>query len=95
MKGKVTVLLAALASGVSVAVVPVPAAASAAIPYLWRNCTHVHAKYPHGVGRVGAHDGTSGVPVTTFNRSTRLYNVAMRYNKRLDADRDGIACEKR
>jgi hypothetical protein len=35
------------------------------------------------------------VPVTTFRRSTRLYNIAMHYNKGLDGDKDGIACEKR
>jgi Excalibur calcium-binding domain len=32
--------------------------------------------------------------VTNFKRSTRLYSLAMRYNKRLDRDKDGIACEK-
>jgi hypothetical protein len=38
-------------------------------------------------------------PVTTFKRSTRLYNIAMSYNSQrgynLDRDHDGIACEKR
>jgi hypothetical protein len=77
-----------------------PAANSeAAIPYLWQNCTHVHTKYRHGVGKVGAHDRTTGTPVATFYRSTRLYNIAMSYNSQrgynLDRDRDGIACEKR
>jgi hypothetical protein len=71
----------------------------AAIPYLWQNCTHVHTKYRHGVGKVGAHDRTSGTPVTTFYSSTRLYNIAMSYNRErgynLDRDHDGIACEKR
>jgi hypothetical protein len=37
----------------------------------------------------------SGSPVTTFYRSTRVYSIAMHYNKDLDRDRDGIACEKR
>jgi hypothetical protein len=72
---------------------------AAAIPYLWQNCTHVHTKYRHGVGKVGAHDRTTGTPVTTFYRSTRLYNSAMSYNSargyNLDRDHDGIACEKR
>jgi hypothetical protein len=62
---------------------------------LWTNCTAVHARYPHGVGRAGAHDHTrSGRnPVTNFYRSTRLYNTAMRANRDLDRDGDGIACE--
>jgi hypothetical protein len=64
---------------------------------LWNNCTTVHTRYPHGVGRLNARDHTrNGTPgVTTFKRSTRLYNTAMRYNSDLDRDRDGVACEKR
>jgi Excalibur calcium-binding domain len=62
---------------------------------LWQNCTHVHAKYRHGVGRANAHDHTTGTPVTNFYRNTRLYKAAISYNSRLDADKDGIACEKR
>jgi Excalibur calcium-binding domain len=88
------VLVAAIVMGVASA----PAGTSA-IPYLWQNCTHVHTKYRHGVGKVGAHDRTTGTPVTTFYRSTRLYNIAMSYNGQrgynLDRDKDGIACEKR
>jgi hypothetical protein len=42
-------------------------------------------------GRVGARDKTSGTPVTT---STLLYRTAMRYNRGLDRDKDGTACEK-
>jgi Excalibur calcium-binding domain len=41
----------------------------------------------------------STAPVTTFTRSTRLYNIAMSYNSErgynLDRDHDGVACEKR
>jgi hypothetical protein len=62
---------------------------------LWQNCKRVRAKYRHGVGKLHAHDRTSGVPVTNFRRSIRLYNIAMRGNRGLDRDRDGIACEKR
>jgi hypothetical protein len=97
--------IAAAATAIGIAAVGLgagqaPAAnGEAAIPYLWQNCTHVHTKYRHGVGKVGAHDRTSGTPVTTFYRSTRLYNIAMSYNSargyNLDRDHDGIACEKR
>jgi excalibur calcium-binding domain-containing protein len=86
---------AALAASAVLAAVGVPRSATAARMSLWQNCTHVHTKYRHGVGRANAHDHTSGTPVTNFYRSTRLYNVAMRYNLDLDRDRDGIACEKR
>ena len=68
--------------------------ARATIPALYKNCTNLNHKYPHGIGRLTARDHTSGDPVRTFKRSNRLYAVAMSYNKRLDADKDGIACEK-
>jgi len=62
---------------------PPPAAHS------FQNCTDMHTVYPHGVGLPGAHDQTSGDPVTDFVRSTALYNA----NSGSDRDGDGIACE--
>jgi Excalibur calcium-binding domain len=67
---------------------------SALIPPLYKNCTNLNKRYPHGVGRVGARDKTSGTPVTNFRRSTLIYRRAMSYNRGLDRDQDGIACEK-
>jgi hypothetical protein len=55
------------------------------------NCTELRTQYPHGVGRPGAVDHTSGTPVTTFYVSQALYDA----NSGSDADGDGIACEKR
>jgi hypothetical protein len=86
-------LSAFLAAGV-IASATVAGAANAVIPAQWKNCTQVNKRYLHGVGKVGAHDRTTGVPVTTFKRSTRLYRIAMSYNRGLDRDKDGIACEK-
>jgi hypothetical protein len=68
--------------------------AGAVTPALYKNCTNFNKRYPHGVGKVGARDHTSGEPVTNFKRSTRIYRLAMSYNKGLDRDKDGIACEK-
>jgi Excalibur calcium-binding domain len=68
--------------------------AASRVPPLYKNCTALNKTYPHGLGKAGARDKTSGVPVTTFKRSTRLYRLAMSYNKGLDRDKDGIACEK-
>jgi Excalibur calcium-binding domain len=73
------------------------ASASAAkdvVPYRWKNCTIVNKRFPHGVGKLRAHDKTSGTPVTNFRRSTVIYLRAMHYNRGLDRDKDGIACEK-
>jgi len=68
---------------------------TAAMPAVYKNCTNFNKKYPHGMGRVGARDKTSGVPVTTFKRSNRIFAVAMSWNRGLDRDKDRIACEKR
>lgn len=60
-----------------------------------KNCTALHKKYPHGVGRVNAKDKTSGTPVKTFKKSNKLFATAMKYNKGLDRDKDKIACEQK
>jgi Excalibur calcium-binding domain len=65
--------------------------AGSLLPRKYQNCKALNRRYPHGVGRFGARDHTSGTPVTNFRRSNRLY----RLNKGLDRDKDGIACEKR
>jgi hypothetical protein len=77
-----------------VSTAPFANAAAERIPARWKNCTVVNKRYPHGVGKVGARDRTSGEPVLTFKRSNLLYRTAMRYNRGLDRDKDGIACEK-
>lgn len=84
----------AAAVAVLVSGTPFADAAGTRIPAAWKNCTRVDKRYPHGVGRVGARDRSSGEPVTNFTRSNYLYRVAMRYNRGLDRDRDGITCEK-
>ena len=56
------------------------------------NCTNFNNKYPHGVGRRGAHD--QGGDVTNFKRSNRIYKRAVNHNDDLDRDNDKIACEK-
>lgn len=69
--------------------------AADAMPPLYRSCKAFNAKYPHGVDRANAKDiSKSGEPVTTFKRSTTIYNLTRKYNKGLDRDRDGVACEK-
>ena len=80
---------------VTVAVLVVPGVAQAAMPPLYHSCAHLNARYPHGVGKAHAHDHTTGTPrVTAFLHSDKLYALAMRYNRGLDRDHDGIACEQ-
>src|SRR5262249_58686589 len=73
MKSIVSALMvtATVAAGIFLGAERAPAAASA-VPYVWQNCTHVHTKYRHGVGKVGAHDRTTGTPVTMFYRRPAL-----------------------
>jgi hypothetical protein len=87
VKGFVVVL--ALAAALIAA-----SASSALVPPLYKNCTNLNKRYPHGVGRLGARGHTSGTPVTNFKRSTRIYRLAISHNRGLDRDKDGIACEK-
>jgi len=68
-------------------------AAAGRIPPLYKNCTNLNKKYHHGIGKAHARDHTAGKPVTNFLRSDRLYRIAMSYNRGLDRDKDGIACE--
>jgi hypothetical protein len=75
-------------------VVTAPTADAAPKPRVFANCTQLNGVYPHGVGKVGAHDKGTGKtfrPVTTFTRNTALYQA----NVKMDRDKDGVACEKR
>ncbi|MFT4295673.1 MAG: excalibur calcium-binding domain-containing protein [Micropruina sp.] len=75
--------------------VALPTAKSSAKKALYKNCTALNKKYKHGVGRANAKDKVSrGKPVKNFTKSTKIYNEAMKYNRGLDRDKDGIACEK-
>jgi len=87
---------AALVAAAVLLAMPASAALAgfAAAPPLYKNCTNLNKKYPHGLGKVGARDHTSGTPVANFRRSTKLYKLAMSHNRGLDRDKDGIACEK-
>lgn len=94
MPGRIisTLWSVALAGIVTVAVAA-PEAGAASKPRVFANCTQLHQVYPHGVGKVGAHDRGKGKnfrPVTTFKRDNALYQA----NRALDRDSDGVACEK-
>jgi hypothetical protein len=91
---RAVVLAAIVAATLSLVSPATVGSADAAAPPVYKNCTAFNKKYPHGLGRANARDKTSGEPVMTFRRGTSLYNVAMSYNRRLDRDKDGIACEK-
>ena len=83
------------------ALVAAPASAEAAGKVRYTNCTTYRATshFKHGVGRTHGHDklkrGSKSRPVTNFKHSTKLYKIAIKHNRDLDRDRDGVACEKR
>ena len=95
---KVAVAIA-VASALSVGVFAAPA--EAATVKSFKNCTALNKVYPHGVGKKGAKDHTSGKRVTNFKVGNALYAHNDGGSKRyagehdLDRDNDGIACEKR
>ena len=95
MKRLTVALATAAMAAAPLALTTTVAEAAAARPAMYKNCTALNKVYPHGVGRAKAVDRTSGKRVTTFKRSTKAYAKAMKYNKGLDRDKDGIACEKR
>jgi hypothetical protein len=66
--------------------------ATAAKPVHYKNCAALNQKFPHGLGKPGAHDKVAkgAKPVTNFTRNLAWYNA----NKGRDRDKDGIACEK-
>lgn len=101
MKKILTATLTALVLTAPTAVmVAVSEPASAAARH-FRSCDSMHRVYPHGVGRWGAVDKTSGTRVRNFYHNTTLYranNGPRNYTTGeydLDRDNDGIACEKR
>jgi hypothetical protein len=89
----ITLKRAATAAAISLVgaglVTTVGGAAQAQTAREFANCTAMHHVYPHGVGKVGAHDRTSGTPVTNFKRNNALYLA----NQKSDRDGDGVACE--
>ncbi|MFN8168060.1 MAG: excalibur calcium-binding domain-containing protein [Candidatus Nanopelagicales bacterium] len=101
-----SVVLGSVLVAPSVAAAPSPGTAavgravagSVALPTakIYKNCTALNKKYPHGVGKSrSVRDRNSkgkpvADPVTNFYVSRALYNA----NKGKDRDKDGIACEK-
>lgn len=67
-----------------------------AASYHYKNCTALHEAFKHGVGLSTAEDrhSKSSKAVTSFKKSTKIYRAAIKFNRRLDADKDGIACEQ-
>jgi uncharacterized membrane protein len=93
-------LIIASLAGTAIVLSSTAVPATAAAPKSYKNCTELNKVYPHGVGRKGARDKTSGKPVTNFRVDNTLYSYndggARHYREYdLDRDNDGIACEKR
>jgi hypothetical protein len=86
-------IVAAALTAIASLIAPATAAEAGPAPSArsFANCTAMHKVFPHGVGLFGAHDHTSGEPVTNFARRPKIY----RANAKSDADHDHIACEAR
>lgn len=86
-----TIAIVVASLSLTFGVVTSASSAGAAPAKKYANCTKLNKVYPHGVGKPGARDKTSGKPVTNFKVSKALYNK----NAGSDRDKDGIACEKK
>lgn len=75
-------------------IVTIAGPATAHTTGLHDNCTNLNKTWPHGVGLATARDHSSSRPVTSFYRNSTAYRAAEGHNGTLDADNDGIACEK-
>jgi hypothetical protein len=75
---------------VAVGMLLAPAAADAAKPRVFKNCTAVNKVYPHGIAKnfkvIKTANGLTGRPFV----GTNLYAAQPRA---LDRDKDGVACE--
>jgi hypothetical protein len=95
MHRSVRTVLAATTAVVALALVGIGPAEAGGATGIYKNCKTYNHQYPHGVGKQHAHDKTNGKKVRNFKHSNELYMVAMMHNRKLDKDKDGIACEKR
>lgn len=90
----------ALAAALALAIAGIGAVPAGAAPSLttYSNCSAVHRVYSGGIAKKGVRYNITRYRGVTHHRalhghvkfSTALYNA----NRRLDRDRDGIACEK-
>lgn len=84
--------IATVVAGLSFTIGAVTASSAEAAPAKeYKNCTQLNQAYPHGVGKPGAKDKTSGTPVRNFTANKKVYSL----NTKSDRDKDGIACEKK
>ncbi len=90
--------IAAAATALAASVVVGGASTAQAAPTVYKNCTAVQKVYSGGIAKksVTQNKVTSGGKTTyralkgTVKKDDALYNA----NKKMDADADGIACEK-
>ena len=87
---RLIVTVALTTTGLTTAGSPADAAAVAT----YKNCADLNTVFKHGVGLKGAKDkvATGVKPVTNYAVNIDVYTANM---KRLDRDKDGIACEKK
>ena len=86
--------LSVLLSLVLVTSITAPATAA---PVKYKNCTKLNAVHPSGVAKPGAQDTkkVKGKKVAVTTSGVPTYDAALyKKNKKLDRDKDGIACER-
>lgn len=74
---------------ISLALLAVPVSSQAAAT-VFKNCSALNLKYPFGISLKAAAKNIGKGPIETPKVDSKLYAA----NKKLDLDKDGIACEK-
>lgn len=72
-------------------------AANAADTTKYKNCSALNKKYPGGISKAGAKDMTKKkgkLVAASPKKSPTVDDALYGINKKLDSDKDGIACEK-
>ena len=80
-------LIIALAALVALAATAALAAPAEAGVRHFSNCTAMHKVYPHGIAKSHAAAGAHG-------RGAKVSASLYKANKKMDRDRDGVACER-
>ena len=78
-----------LSIGISLALLALPMTAQAAST-VYKNCSALNLQYPNGISIKASAKNLGKGPIQTPKVDSKLYAA----NKRLDIDKDGIACEK-
>lgn len=95
-------LILSLAVAAALAIAPTAPAMAASAPQVhvvtkvvtFKSCTALHKKYPGGVAKAGVKYNLVSGKKKAFKVKPKISTALYKANKKLDRDKDGIACER-